>query len=66
MEKTRFTRRTVLATVPAIGGAAFLAACGTAQVAAPMEEKAAPEEKAEGRAGAGRGSATHLPLARLR
>ena len=47
MEKTRFSRRTVLAAVPVVGGAAFVAACGTAQVAAPMEEKAAPEEKAE-------------------
>ena len=47
MEKVRFSRRTVLAAVPVVGGAAFLAACGTAQVAAPMEEKAAPEEKTE-------------------
>ena len=47
MEKTRLSRRTVLAAVPVVGGAAFLAACGTAQVAAPTEEMAAPEEKAE-------------------
>ena len=47
MVETRLSRRTVLAAVPVVGGAAFVAACGTAQVAAPMEEKAAPEEKAE-------------------
>ncbi len=47
MEETRCSRRTVLAAVPIVGGAAMLAACGTAQVAAPMEEKSAPEEEAE-------------------
>ena len=49
MSTTKLTRRTVLGGTLGITGAALLAACGTVQTAAPMEQKEemAPKEAAK-------------------